>query len=97
MAEKCNLKVLKLSFCYGIKSQAIGKILQCKLVQNNLEELEVFGASFDTSTSTHLETFKNLSKLSLCGVLHLSNDMVTKVIIVIYRINNLRNVLYRFL
>ena len=87
MAEGCNLKVLKLSFCYGVKSQAIGKILQCEFMKSSLEELEVFGASFDTSTSTHLETFRNLSELSLCGILNLNNDMVTKVI-VIYRVNN---------
>lgn len=88
MAQKCNLKVLKLSFCYGIKPQAIGKILQCDLIKSNLEELEVFGATFDTSTSVHLEKFTNLSKLSLCGVLHLNNDMVTKV--TIHRIANLQ-------
>lgn len=81
MAQKCNLKVLKLSFCYGIKPQAIGKVLQCDLIRSNLEELEVFGATFDTTTSVHLENFSNLSKLSLCGVLHLNNDMVTKVIL----------------
>lgn len=80
MAQKCNLKILKLSFCYGIKSQAIGKILECDFIKSNLEELEVFGATFDTNTSVHLESFTNLSQLSLCGVLNLSNDMVTKVL-----------------
>ena len=84
MAQKCHLKVLKLSFCYGIKSQAIGKILECDFIKGNLEELEVFGATFDNNTSVHLEKFINLSKLSLCGVLNLSNDMVTKVLF--YRI-----------
>lgn len=79
MAQKCNLKVLKLSFCYGIKSEAIGKILQCDFVKSNLEELEVFGATFDANTSLHLEKFTHLSKLSLCGVLHLTDDMITKV------------------
>ena len=79
MAQKCDLKILKLSFCYGIKSQAIGKILQCEFMKGNLQELEVFGATFDVNASVHLETFRNLSKLSLCGVIHLDNEMVTKV------------------
>lgn len=79
MAQKCKLRVLKLSFCYGVKSQAIGKILHCECVRNNLEELEVFGATFDACTSAHLESFNNLCKLSLCGVVNLNNDMITKV------------------
>lgn len=83
MAQKCNLKVLKLSFCYGINSQAIGRILQCGFIKSNLEELEVFGATFDINTSVHLEKFNNLSKLSLCGVMHLTDDMIAKVLICI--------------
>jgi len=80
MAQKCSLKVLKLSFCYGIKSQAIGKIFQCDFIRSSLVELEIYGAAFDPNTAFQLEKFNNLSKLSLCGVLHLTNDMVAKVV-----------------
>ena len=79
MARQCNLKVLQISFCYGIKSQALGQILQSDRLQENLVELELFGATFDLSVATHLEMFSSLSELSLCGVVHLTNVMAMNV------------------
>jgi len=79
MARQCNLKVLQVSFCYGIKSQALGQILQSNRLQENLLELELFGATFDPSVATCLEMYTSLSELSLCGVVHLTNTMVMNV------------------
>jgi len=79
MARQCNLKVLQISFCYGIKSQALGQILQSDRLQENLVELELFGATFDPSVATCLKMFSSLSELSLCGVVHLTSTMVMNV------------------
>ena len=79
MARQCNLKVLQISFCYGIKSQALGQILQSDRLKENLVELELFGATFDPSVAVCLEMFSSLSELSLCGVVHLTSTMVMNV------------------
>ncbi|XP_065920251.1 F-box/LRR-repeat protein 2-like isoform X2 [Dysidea avara] len=70
MARQCNLKVLQISYCFGIKSQALGQILQSDRLQENLVELVLFRLIFDPSVATHLEMFSSLSELSLCGMIY---------------------------
>ena len=75
MAQKCSLKVLKVS---DLKLQSL---LCLDKLQHNLIELEINSvcSSIDRSTLLHVGKFKVISELTLYSVTLLNDDIVAKV------------------
>ncbi|XP_065920259.1 uncharacterized protein [Dysidea avara] len=75
MAQKCSLKVLKVS---DLKLQSL---LCLDKLQHNLIELEINSvcSSIDRSTLLHVGKFKVISELTLYSVTLLNDDIVAKI------------------
>lgn len=79
MAENCPISSLNISFCYKVMAQQLEIIVSMLRAKGTLQSFEAIGVTLSPIGVELLTSTLSLTKLSLCGIALINDDIVDLV------------------